>query len=69
MDDLVAEATIAVETWAVLSGQLSIRQLLDVVFTVGAYDVVAMMLRAFDVDLDADLAGTDSPDTGPGRDG
>ena len=31
------------------------QQLLDLVFTVGAYDTVAMVFRAFDVELDADL--------------
>lgn len=57
VDGLVGDATIAEETWSVLSARLSTPQLLDLVFTVGAYDVVAMMLRAFDVDLDEDLRG------------
>jgi hypothetical protein len=33
------------------------RQLMDVVFTVGAYDLVAMAFRTFDVELDDDLRG------------
>ena len=67
VDDLVGEATIAEETWAVLAGHLSTQQLLDLVFTVGAYEVVAMMLRAFEVDLDEDLAGTDRTVGGLGQ--
>jgi hypothetical protein len=38
-----------------LASALSTRQIMDVVFTVGAYDVLAMALRTFDVELDEDL--------------
>ncbi len=31
-------------------------QLMDLVFTVGAYDLLAMAFRSFGVELDADLA-------------
>ena len=54
-DELVAEARIADGTYAVLAGELDAQQLMDVVFTVGAYDVFAMALRTFDVELDDDL--------------
>lgn len=55
VDELVDEATITDATWAVLATALDARQLLDLVFTVGAYDVLAMALRAFAVPLDDDL--------------
>ena len=43
------------ETWSTLAADLDERQLMDVVFTVGAYDVLAMALRTFGVPLDDDL--------------
>ncbi len=54
-DELVADARIGDPTYAVLSRELETRQLMDVVFTVGAYEVFAMVMRTFDVPLDEDL--------------
>ena len=54
-DELVADARIGDETYAALSAELDTQQLMDVVFTVGAYEVFAMALRTFDVELDDDL--------------
>ena len=54
-DELVADARIADDTYAALAAELDAQQLMDVVFTVGAYDVFAMALRTFDVELDDDL--------------
>ena len=54
-DELLADARIGDATYAVLSRQLDTRQLMDVVFTVGAYEVFAMAMRTFDVPLDEDL--------------
>ncbi len=55
-DELVAGARIADATYGELSAELSTQQLMDVVFTVGAYEVFAMAMRTFDVELDEDLA-------------
>ena len=55
VDELLGDALIADETWWVLAGALEEQQLMDVVFTVGAYDVLAMALRSFGVPLDDDL--------------
>jgi alkylhydroperoxidase family enzyme len=55
VDELVAGATITDPTWAVLSGELDEQQLMDLVFTVGAYDLLAMAMRSFGVELDDDL--------------
>jgi AhpD family alkylhydroperoxidase len=55
VDDLLADAKIADATWAMLAAELDVQQLMDVVFTVGAYDLVAMAFRSFGVELDADL--------------
>lgn len=54
-DELVDDARIAEDTWRTLAAELDAQQLLDLVFTVGAYDVLAMALRSFDVELDDDL--------------
>jgi alkylhydroperoxidase family enzyme len=54
-EELVADARIGDATWAVLAADLDEQQLMDVVFTVGAYDLVAMAFKSFDVQLDDDL--------------
>ena len=55
VDELVVDATIADGTWAALARELDEQQLMDLVFTVGAYDLLAMALRSFRVQLDDDL--------------
>ena len=55
-DELVSEARIGDATYAALSSSLDTQQLMDVVFTVGAYEVFAMAMRSFDVEIDDDLA-------------
>jgi alkylhydroperoxidase family enzyme len=54
-DELVSDARIADETYAALVEEFDTQQVMDVVFTVGTYDVFAMALRTFDVELDEDL--------------
>ncbi len=54
-DELLGDALIADETWSTLEGELDERQMMDLVFTVGAYDTLAMALRTFAVPLDDDL--------------
>lgn len=60
-DELVGDARIAEPTWAVLAAELDTQQLMDLVFTVGAYDLLAMAFRTFDVELDTDLRKRPSP--------
>jgi alkylhydroperoxidase family enzyme len=55
VDELVRDATIVDATWDALASELDEQQLMDLVFTVGAYDVLAMALRSFGVELDGDL--------------
>lgn len=55
VDELVADAAIADATWETLAGELDDQQLMDLVFTVGAYDLLAMVLCSFRVELDEDL--------------
>jgi len=55
VDELIGDATITDATWQALARELDEQQLMDLVFTVGAYDVLAMAFRSFGVELDADL--------------
>lgn len=59
VDELVAEAVITEPTWQALAGELGERQLMDLVFTVGAYELLAMAFRSFGIEVDADLVGND----------
>jgi AhpD family alkylhydroperoxidase len=55
VDELVADARISDATWRVLATEYDVKQLMDLVFTVGAYDLLAMAFRSFGVELDDDL--------------
>jgi AhpD family alkylhydroperoxidase len=61
VDELVAGATVSDDTWTTLAGTLSTEQLMDLVFTVGAYDLLAMAFGAFGIELDDDLIALVSP--------
>jgi len=56
VDELVERATLSGATWSALVAAFSTEQLMDLVFTVGTYDLLAMAIGAFGVDLDEDLA-------------
>ena len=45
----IDDAAIGDDTWAALAGELDEQQLVDLVFTVGAYDLLAMAFRSFGV--------------------
>jgi alkylhydroperoxidase family enzyme len=60
-DELVHHARIGDATWAILADEFDTQQLMDVVFTVGAYDLLAMAFGTFDVELDDDLRRRASP--------
>jgi alkylhydroperoxidase family enzyme len=55
VDELLADADLSETTWAALTAELDTQQIMDVIFTVGAYDILAMTFRAFRVPLDDDL--------------
>jgi len=56
-DELHADAHISDTTWAGLSAHFDTRQLMDLVFTVGQYNLVSMALNSFGVQLDDGLPG------------
>jgi alkylhydroperoxidase family enzyme len=55
VDELLDDGAISDETWRVLSREFSPQQLLDVIFTVGAYETLAFMERSFGLEFDDDL--------------
>ena len=59
VDELLSDARITDETWNDLD--LDTQQRMDLVFTVGGYDLLAMAFLSFGVEIDADLAGWKRP--------
>jgi len=57
VDEIVADRYVSDETWKLLSEHLDRRQLMDVVFTIGAYDLLAMAFNTFGLQLDPGLVG------------
>ena len=55
VDELVADAAIGADTWTALADELDEQQLLDLIFTVGAYELLAMAMRSCAIELDDDL--------------
>jgi hypothetical protein len=56
-DELHADACLSDATWQALSATYNQQQLMDLVFTVGQYNLVSMALNSFGVQLDDDLEG------------
>ena len=54
-DELIGEGEIADATWQLLAGELGEQQIMDLVFTVGAYETLALAFRSFGIELDDDL--------------
>ena len=51
-DELHADACIGDETWARLSAHFDTKQLMDIVFAVGCYEVLAMAFKTFGVSFE-----------------
>ena len=56
VDELITDAMVSDATWTALAETMDDQQLMDLVFTIGAYDLLAMAFRSFGIELDADLA-------------
>lgn len=56
-DDLFENSVVSDATWATLSKSYSTEQLMDVVFTIGQYNLVSWALNSFGVPLDDFLPG------------
>jgi len=57
VDELHKSAYISERTWAYLDARYDEKQLMDVVFTVGQYNLVSWALRSFRVPMDEGLQG------------
>ena len=59
VDQLHSNARIDDATWKRLSSSFSTEQLMDIVFAVGCYDVLAMVFKTFNVQLEPGVAPLD----------
>ncbi|MDQ3009461.1 MAG: hypothetical protein M3X11_01975, partial [Acidobacteriota bacterium] len=59
VDELRADAFISNLTWLVLTMHLNRQQMLDLIFTVGQYNMVSMALNSLGVQLDEGIPGFD----------
>ena len=57
VDELHGDAEISDRTWAELAARYDTKQLMDVVFTVGQYNLVSMALKTFRVPMDDGIEG------------
>ena len=57
VDELLRDAYISERTWAYIDARYETEQLMDLVFTVGQYNLVSMALKSFRVELDEGLEG------------
>ena len=57
VDEIVADRYISDETWNQLAEHFDRTQLMDLVFTIGSYDLLAMAFNVFGLELDPGLEG------------
>jgi 4-carboxymuconolactone decarboxylase len=57
VDEIVGDRYVSDDTWKRLSEYLNRQQLMDLVFTIGAYDLLAMAMNTFGLQLDPGLTG------------
>ena len=65
VDELIDDGAIGAATWQDLAVEMDARQILDLIFTVGAYDTLARMFKSLDLEIDAYvhvLMAAESPD-------
>ncbi|HEY6534063.1 MAG TPA: carboxymuconolactone decarboxylase family protein [Acidimicrobiales bacterium] len=55
VDELVDDAMVTDETWKALAEHFGTEELMDLVFTVGCYELLAMAFNSFGLQLDDDL--------------
>jgi alkylhydroperoxidase family enzyme len=56
-DDLFHNSVVSDDTWAVLAAKYNTQQMMDLVFTIGQYNLVSWALNSFGVPLDDFLPG------------
>lgn len=61
-DELHGDAFVTDDTWAALAEHYDTQQLMDLVFTIGQYQLVSMALNSFGVQAEDGLPGLPDPD-------
>ena len=64
VDELDADSRLTDRTYAELAAELDDRQLMDLVFTVGAYGLLGMAFNTFEVELDPGLSADEFDEVG-----
>jgi alkylhydroperoxidase family enzyme len=57
VDEIAAAHYVSDDTWRQLAGHFDRKQLMDLVFTIGAYDMLAVAMNTFGLELDPGLTG------------
>jgi 4-carboxymuconolactone decarboxylase len=57
VDEIAADHYVSDQTWKRLAEDFDRQQLMDLVFTIGAYDLLAMAFNTFGLELDPGLTG------------
>jgi 4-carboxymuconolactone decarboxylase len=55
VDEMMADGGISTATWEVLTAELDTRQVLDLIFTAGGYDILARMFKSLQLAMDDDI--------------
>ncbi|MBS1696358.1 MAG: carboxymuconolactone decarboxylase family protein [Actinobacteria bacterium] len=55
VDEMIIDGGITTPTWQVLAREFDVRQLLDLIFTAGGYDILARLFKSFELAMDDDI--------------
>ena len=55
VEELIHDGAISETTWRLLAGDLNEQQLLDLIFTVGLYDILARLFGSLELEMDNDI--------------
>jgi alkylhydroperoxidase family enzyme len=55
VDEMIIDGGISAHTWQELAAELDARQLLDLIFTAGGYDILARLFKSFELAMDDDI--------------
>ena len=55
VDELVLDGNLSDPTWNTLATEFSTQQILDIIFTVGTYDLLARLFNSLRMDIDDDI--------------
>ena len=68
VDELRRDSIISPATWSTLTASFDTQQVLDLLFTIGAYDTLAVAFNCFGLELDPELEGAAFPADRPEND-